>query len=147
MPSKAEIRPISPYPGWEGFSINLDLGIPDLATVADAVSTLSNIKDVINKSKVGKAEISVIDESVYSVVECIRNDRKISEKVFSRRVFIALIEGHENIALDIIRKVVPNAAQQINVELSTEDQERVAQIILGRARKIQQKANGKELLK
>lgn len=148
MPSKAEIKPISPCPGWEHFSINLDLD-----TVADAPTLLRNIRNVINKSKVGRAEISLIphpsppmsgDENVNRVVECIRND---SEKVFSRQVFIAIRDGHEDIALNIIRKVVPDVAKQIRVELSSEDQEKVAQIILERARKIQQQGEWEGTLK
>ncbi len=150
MPFK--IKPISPTNGYEGFSINLDLD-----TVADAPTTLSNIRDVINRSKVGKAEISVIlhqtpttmwsTENVIRVVDCIRNDTAISEKAFARRVYVALKNGHGEVALDIIRSVVPTAAKQIRVDLSAEEQEQVAQIILERARSIQQEGEWERTLK
>src|SRR5437867_234770 len=99
MLSRAVIRPISPSRGWEGFSLNLDLD-----TLADAATILRYIEDVINRSKVGKAEIAAIahqsaaastNENVDRVVESIRND---SEKVFSRPVFIAIRDGHEHTA-------------------------------------------------
>jgi hypothetical protein len=148
MLSKAVIRPISPSKGWEGFFLNLDLD-----TVADAATILRNIENVISKSKVGKAEIAAMphdspfistNENIDRVVERIRND---SEKVFSRPVFIAIRDGHEPTALSIIRKVVPNVAKEIRVELSDEDLEKVAQIILERARGIQQKGEWEGTLK
>lgn len=148
MLSRAVIRPISPSQGWEGFSLNLDL-----EAVADAAKIVRSIQDVINKSKVRKAEIAAIphespaistNANMDRVVEHIRND---SEKVFSRPVFIALRDGHEPTALGIIRKVVPNVAKQMGIDLSAGDQERIAQIILERAHQIQQKGEWEGTLK
>ncbi len=87
------------------------------------------------------------NENVIRVVECIRNDTKFGEKVFARPVYVAIRDGREDIALDTIRKVVPKPALQIRVELSAEDQENVAHIILGRARKVQRKGEWERTLK
>jgi len=79
-----------------------------------------------------------ITDNVRRVVQSIRNDSRISEKVFSTSVYVALRDGYDDNALDTIRGVVPRAAQQVRAQLSPDETERVAQIILQHARRIQQ---------
>ncbi len=67
------------------------------------------------------------NENVIRVIECIRNDTQISEKSFSRLVYIAIRDGNDHIALDAIRKMIPVAAKQISLDLSPEEQEEVEQ--------------------
>jgi len=77
------------------------------------------------------------DNNVRRVVHSILNDSRISEKVFSSAVYVALRDGYDDTALNTIREVIPTAAQQVRAQLSPDEMERVAQIILERARKIQ----------
>jgi hypothetical protein len=77
------------------------------------------------------------DNNVRRVVHSILNDSKIREQVFSSAVHVALRDGYDDNALNTIREVIPVAAQQVRADLSPDEMERVAQIILERARKIQ----------
>jgi len=76
------------------------------------------------------------DNNVRRVVHSILNDSKIREQIFSSSVHAALRDGYDDNVLNTIREVIPTAAQQARADLSQDEMERVAQILLERARKM-----------
>ena len=58
---------------------------------------------------------SASDNRVIRVVECIRNDIGLSGSVFARDVYELISDGREDKALEIIRKIIPAAAERLGL--------------------------------